>query len=488
MESLSSAPAWARWLSRLFAYPLRLALYIATMDFVAAATAQVAAFIFCKKFIGVEGGIDDYIPLWLIYNILLLSFMIIEGGYGKIKDRRSEEELRLVTTGNILAIILLITINFILTKDKGGNFRYIFIAGFIFSLIFCLVVRFGFRSFVKLLWRYGFAKENLLIVGDSLKDIRWFLDQLHIQRYKGFNILGYVAETSSASDDNGLVYLGNFQEFENIHTKKTIDKVLFAMKGYTNKRHQLLTERLELCGNLGISALVLSHIFNDYNFELSLDGYSGIFSINSRSFSYNRPLFWFTKRCIDIVFSFFILLLTFPLWLVIAAFIKFQDGGSIFFKHLLIGKGGKKFELIKFRTMVLNSNEFFKNNSQLLEEFKKNYKLEDDPRVTRIGKWLRKSSLDELPQLINILKGNMSLVGPRPIREDELEKFGDFQNERLKIRPGLTGYWQVSGRSNTSYEERVQMDRFYMRKVTIWMDLVILMKTPLIILTGHGAV
>ena len=135
-----------------------------------------------------------------------------------------------------------------------------------------------------------------------------------------------------------------------------------------------------------------------------------------------------------------------------------------------------------------NSQEILENHPQLLEEFQKNYKLKNDPRVTRIGKWLRKSSLDELPQLINIIKGDMSLVGPRPVKEEELERFGDFQNERLKIRPGLTGYWQVSGRSDTSYEERVQMDKFYMRKVTIWMDLVILIKTPLIVIKGHGAV
>jgi exopolysaccharide biosynthesis polyprenyl glycosylphosphotransferase len=488
MESSSNPPAWVRFLSRLFAYPSRLAVAIATMDFVAAAIAQLVAFIFCKKFIRVTGVIDDYIPLWVIYNILMISFLSLEGGYGKIKDRRPEEELRLVTIGNFFAIVMLITINFILTKDKGANSRYIFITGFIFSLILSLGVHFGLRLFVKLLWRHGLAKENLLIVGDSLKDIRWFLDKLHIQQYKGFNFLGYVAETSAKNDNTGLVYLGNFQEFENIHKQKTIEKALFAMKGYTNQRHQLLIERLELCANLKIPALIFSQIFNNYYFELSLDGYSGIYSISSKNLAYNRPFFLFTKRCIDIVLSLSILLFTLPLWIAIVLCIKFHDKGSIFFKHRLIGKDGKKFELIKFRTMMENSKEFFENNPQFLEEFQENYKLKDDPRVTRIGKWLRKSSLDELPQLINILKGDMSLVGPRPIREEELDKFGNFKNERLKIRPGLTGYWQVSGRSNTSYEERVQMDRFYMEEVTIWMDLVILINTPLAVLRGEGAV
>lgn len=487
MESLSIAPAWARWLSCLFAGPLRQALAIAIMDFVVAAIAQVVAFIFCNKVIGVAGEIDDYLPLWVIYNILLILFISLQGGYGKIRDRRSDEELRLVTMGNILAVLLIIVINFIITKGEAAS-RYIFITGFIFSLTLTIGVHFGLRGLLKNLWRYGLARENLLIVGDSYKNILWFLDRLHIQRYKGFNILGYVAETSSTSDAHGLVYLGNFQELEKIHAKKTIDKVLFAMQGYTNKRHQLLIERLDICAKLKIPALVLSNIINVYHFELSLDGYSGIYAISSRNLAYSRPLFRFAKRCMDIVLSLFILLVTLPLWLVIVAAVKIPDGGPVLFKHRLVGKGGKKFDLIKFRTMVPNSKELLKNNSRLLQEFQINYKLKNDPRVTRIGKWLRKSSLDELPQLINIIKGDMSLVGPRPVKEEELVRFGDFQNKRLQIRPGLTGYWQVSGRSNTSYEVRVQMDKFYMRKVTIWMDLIILFKTPLTVIRGYGAV
>jgi exopolysaccharide biosynthesis polyprenyl glycosylphosphotransferase len=483
-----SGCAWERWISCFFAWPLRLSFAIAIMDFVAAAIAQPAAFIFCQRILGVEGRVDDYLPLWLIYNILLILFISIEGGFGRIRDRRPEEELRLVTIGNILAIFILISISFLLTHYKGAISPYILITGFVFSLILSSVVHFGFRSLLNLLWRNGLARENLLIVGDSLKDIRLFLDQLRIQGYRGFNILGYVADNLSVSDDNELLYLGNFQELKNIHEKKTIDKVLFAMKGYDNKRHHLLIERLGLCAELKIPALILSHIFNDYHFELSLDGYSGIFSIDDANLAYNRLLYRLAKRCIDIVLSLFILLVTLPLWIVIIVYIKLYDNGSIFFRHRLIGKGGKKFELIKFRTMMTNSEEFLKNNPQLFEEFKKIYKMDDDPRVTRIGKWLRKSSLDELPQLINILKGDMSLVGPRPVKEEELERFGDFQNERMKIRPGLTGFWQVNGRSATSYEERVQMDRFYMRRVNMWMDLIILLKTPLIVIKGHGAV
>ncbi|MEW6658121.1 MAG: sugar transferase [Thermodesulfobacteriota bacterium] len=485
-SSKLSPPSWARFLSWPFVQPLRLALTVGCLDIVAASTAQVAVFAFCKNLLGVAGEIVNYVPLWVMYNILLLLFIYQGGGYGGIRDRRSEEELRLVTMGNILAIVLLIVINFIVSKDEPAS-RYIYITGFIFSLTLTLSVHFGLRGLLKKMWRYGLARENLLIVGDSIRDIRWFLDHLHIQRYQGLKILGYVAEIPSENGIRGLAYLGKFQNLEEIHEKEHIDKVLFAMQGYSNNRHQLLTTRLEECAKLKIPALILSQILNDYHFDLSLDGYSGIFSINSRDPIYARPLFWFTKRCIDIIFSLLILVLTAPLWFVIGVCIKLHDGGPILFNHRLVGKDGKIFNLIKFRTMVTNSEEILQNDPELLNRFLINYKLKDDPRITRIGRLLRKSSIDELPQLINILKGEMSLVGPRPVKEGELPRFGDFQKERLKIRPGLTGYWQVNGRSTTSYEERVQMDKFYMQKCTIWMDLIILLKTPFVVLKGHGA-
>jgi exopolysaccharide biosynthesis polyprenyl glycosylphosphotransferase len=480
-------PLWARNLSWFFGKPLRLPLTIGCLDIVAASIAQLVGYIFCTNILGVAGVIDDYVSLWVMYNILVVLFVYLEGGYGGIRDRRSEEELRLVTMGNVLAVFIVIVINFIITKG-GTASRYIFITGFIFSLTLTLTAHFGFRGLLKKLWRCGLARENLLIVGDSLRNIRWFLDHLHIQRYQGLNILGYIAEALSENTISGLSYLGKFQDLEKIHEKKNIDKLLFAMQGYSDNRHQLLAARLEECARLKIPALILSHILNDYHFELSLNGYSGIFSISSRDPAHARPLFWFFKRSIDIIFSLLMLMGTAPFWLIFSACIKLQDRGPIFFKHRMVGKGGKMFDLIKFRTMVTNSQEILNSDLELLDKFLKNYKLENDPRITRFGKWLRKSSLDELPQLINILKGDMSLVGPRPVKKEELERFGDFQHERSKIRPGLTGYWQVNGRSTTSYQERVQMDKFYMHKCNIWMDIVILLKTPMIVLKGHGAV
>jgi lipopolysaccharide/colanic/teichoic acid biosynthesis glycosyltransferase len=181
------------------------------------------------------------------------------------------------------------------------------------------------------------------------------------------------------------------------------------------------------------------------------------------------------------------LFVSLPLWLLVAVCIKLQDGGPILFKHRLVGKDGKIFWVLKFRTMVIGAHEILANNPELFEKFRKNYKLVNDPRITWIGKFLRKYSLDEIPQFINVLKGDMSLVGPRPIKAEEADLFGKFRFERMKIRPGLTGFWQVNGRCATSYEERVQMDKFYMYKCSMWMDFYILLKTPVAVLKTEGA-
>lgn len=233
--------------------------------------------------------------------------------------------------------------------------------------------------------------------------------------------------------------------------------------------------------------MIITEIFNNFNFSLSIDGYTDILAIDCRIPAYSKPAYRFIKRFMDMFGGLLFVFVSWPLWVVIPIAIKLSDGGPVFFKHRLVGKDGKTFQALKFRTMVTNAEELLQNNPRLLEEFKKNYKLQNDPRVTRIGRWLRISSLDELPQIINILKGDMSLVGPRPVKEIELDRYGKFKFERIKLRPGLTGFWQVNGRCATDYEERIQMDKFYMYKCSIWMDLIILLKTPVRVLKGEGA-
>ena len=161
------------------------------------------------------------------------------------------------------------------------------------------------------------------------------------------------------------------------------------------------------------------------------------------------------------------------------------------YRQRRLGKDGKSFDVFKFRTMRQDADEvlarYLEENPGLREEWEKDRKLKHDPRITRVGHFLRKSSLDELPQLLNVVRGEMSLVGPRPIVEDEIVKYGEVYADYCRVRPGITGLWQVSGRNNTTYEERVSLDRYYVTNWCIWMDLWILARTFPVVLTGYGA-
>ena len=197
----------------------------------------------------------------------------------------------------------------------------------------------------------------------------------------------------------------------------------------------------------------------------------------------------FIKRTCDIGLSSIGFIILVPVFLLIGIAIKIDSKGTAFFVHKRIGKNGKIINIYKFRTMYEGSEDMFvKFSKKQTEEYERNYKLKDDPRVTKIGKILRKTSLDELPQILNILKGELSIVGPRPVVSNELEKYGKDKDKFLSIKPGLTGYWQVNGRSLTSYEDRMKMELYYVENRGIWLDTKIFFKTILSVIKKEGAI
>ena len=187
------------------------------------------------------------------------------------------------------------------------------------------------------------------------------------------------------------------------------------------------------------------------------------------------------KRAGDIVFALTVLSRGFPLLFLIAVMVKITSRGSVFYSQRRIGRGYKGFGCLKFRTMRKGADQMLlqllERDPLLREEYERDFKLKKDPRITPLGRFLRRTSLDELPQLLNILKGQMSVVGPRPIVWDELERYGRQMDLVLSVRPGLTGLWQVSGRNNLPYETRVRLDLYYVRHRTFWLDLRIILRT-----------
>ena len=199
-------------------------------------------------------------------------------------------------------------------------------------------------------------------------------------------------------------------------------------------------------------------------------------------------MFKVIKRLFDIIVSFLGLLILSPLFLLLTILIKCDSKGPVFFIQKRVGRNGKKFGIFKFRTMRINAEELIASfTPEQLKEWKENFKLNNDPRITRVGKFLRNTSLDELPQLINIFIGNMSLVGPRPIVEEELEWYGEKKNVLLSVRPGLTGWWATNGRSEVSYPERCDYELYYVYNCSLLLDIKILFKTFSAVFSRKGA-
>jgi lipopolysaccharide/colanic/teichoic acid biosynthesis glycosyltransferase len=194
----------------------------------------------------------------------------------------------------------------------------------------------------------------------------------------------------------------------------------------------------------------------------------------------------FLKWAVDVVGSSVLLCLVAPVLLVVALLVWISEGPPVFYRRRVVGARGE-FDAYKFRTMLRSADAILAANPELREAFSRDFKLKSDPRVTRVGAWLRKYSLDELPQLAKVLKGEMSLVGPRMITAPELSKYGPYQELLLSVKPGLTGYWQIQGRQDVSYEERVRMDVQYITHWSLGLDFMILLKTPGRVIRGKGA-
>ena len=198
-------------------------------------------------------------------------------------------------------------------------------------------------------------------------------------------------------------------------------------------------------------------------------------------------LFRFVKRTFDIVASLGALICLSWFFALIALLIYIEDRGNPFFTQDRAGKDGKKFRFYKFRSMCVNAEALFAKMQEQNEQTGNAFKIKDDPRITKIGKFIRKYSIDELPQLVNVLKGDMSIVGPRPILFHQMEECSEYDRQRLAVRPGLTCIWQISGRANIKWEQWVELDLKYIREMSIWNDIKIILKTIPVVLTGDGA-
>lgn len=360
------------------------------------------------------------------------------------------------------------------------------VTSWLLSFLFVSSARFWLRRLVYLLRRKGLFLTRVAIVGTN-QEAAALAEQLSNWSRSGICVVGYVNCKNCAVSNPVLSgpVLGAIAEIEQLVELHELDDLIVATTALNREELLDLFESTNLLGN--VELLLSTGLFEvlTTGVRVTNAGFVPLMSLKKLRLDGTELVL---KTVFEYSVSISMLILMAPLFAVIAILIKLDSPGPVLYRRRVLGVGGKAFDALKFRTMSVNGDGILKSHPELIHKLQKKGKLKDDPRVTPLGRWLRKYSLDELPQLINVVKGQMSLVGPRMISPEEAKEYGRRKFNLLTVKPGITGLWQVSGRSDLDYEERVRLDMYYIRNYTIWRDLQILfVQTLPAVLKGRGA-
>ena len=339
------------------------------------------------------------------------------------------------------------------------------------------------RMMLRSLRSHGKNARHLLIVGQTEKSVD-LASRIQQQQELGYIIEGYLTKPGEPGDESKGKVLGEVSDLRAILEKGLIDEVMFCLP--LRQNFATACEVIGLCDDLGKVARVVPEALDVTALSRTqIEDFNGVSIITF--FRENLLFHLFVKRVIDFVGSALLLLLLSPLLGLTALLIKLTSPGPVFFAQERIGMNKRIFKLLKFRSMVVDAEARKKDLAHLNEMDGPVFKIRNDPRITKIGAIIRKLSIDELPQLINVLKGEMSLVGPRPPLPDEVDRYDWSDRRRLSIRPGITCLWQVRGRNQLTFEEWMELDREYIDNWSTWLDLKILLMTIPVVLFGKGA-
>lgn len=406
------------------------------------------------------------IPAWLLVFALLglYDYASLLGG-----TREYTRAVNACTSGMMMLIILsFLNPLFIISRAW-------LVLAWMLSCFLVSASRLGLRRVAYALRTKGYFVTPVAIVGTNSEALS-LAAQLQASVSSGVAIMGFISEYDDEAGRGpvtlaGLPILGELDNLPSVLERTCISDVIIASTALS--REQRLTTALRLAEMPSVNMSISSGLYEIFTTGVQVTTRNSVPLLQMNRLRLD-PLEMVLKTLLD----YGIILLAAPFLLliftVVALLVRLDSRGPIFYRRRVLGIGGQEFDAFKFRTMVVNGDEVLAQYPEKLAELQATHKLREDPRITRVGHFLRKTSLDELPQLINVLLGQMSLVGPRMIHPDEAEMYGPLRSNLLTVKPGLTGLWQVSGRSEITYEERVQIDMHYIRNYSIWMDLQIL--------------
>ena len=425
---------------------------------------------------------DAYLPFALILTLLLLFAYRVDGAYDIRRDSSLVEEAYRITAGTATAIIIMVAIAFFTRPQLNSRLIYVYTG--IFIPVFLIVSRIVFRAWLWRLRRRGIGVDRLLIVGAGEVG-RMVMRSVVARPELGYEIVGFLDDDPGKSNTalGRLRGLGTLDSLQDVLKSMPIDEVIVALPWHA---HRKIVQVVQEVQQANVRPRIVPDLFALMLGRVQLDQINGIPLIGMQPVAitgFNLAV----KRLLDVLVSILALTLAAPFWLLIPIAIKLDSPGPVLFNQVRIGRAGRSFVVHKFRSMVVDAEEQKDSLRSLNEADGPLFKIKEDPRTTRVGRLIRRTSLDELPQFLNVLKGDMSLVGPRPALPEEVAQYEEWHKRRLEASPGITGLWQVSGRSLVGFEEMVLLDTFYCENWSFGLDLKILFKTIPRVILGEGA-
>lgn len=416
------------------------------------------------------------IPIWLgVFNFSEL--------YNPHYLFSSTQEYKKIFNACSIAFTLVVVVTFLVPIIRVS--RGWIVVAWIAGTIIVIFGRFMFRRLAYFLRARGWLVSRALIIGVD-EEARAIMRQIVSMPTSGVQIVGFIDRyiPHGSLVEGNIQIVGSIDDLPELTKLHGIDELIISTSALP--REDVLQIFQTFGHSEDIELRFSPGLFEIYTSGVRVKEIGNVSLVSMRKVRLDG-IETAIKTVTDYVLAFLGLIILSPFLLTIGILIKLDSPGPALYRRRVIGRQGRQFDAFKFRTMYVNGDEILAKYPELKVELEKNHKLKDDPRVTRVGRWIRKFSLDELPQLINVILGQMSLVGPRMITVAELEKYGKWRLNLWTVKPGITGLWQISGRSDVSYDERVRLDLYYIRNYTFWFDIQILWRTLPVVLGRRGA-
>ena len=461
-----------------------LPLLLIAIDYIAIVSAEQAAFSLRNFLVTTNGQLHiSWLNFWVVFPTIYLLFIVVHHPYNRrVQFYKVIQKLFYAVCYAIVAVIMVLYFG----KLAATTSRLFVGLLWIFSFINLVTFRYIFK---KLLEKSNIMQVPVLIIGAG-KTAEILVRGISQDAGLGYKIIGFLEDNEFESNLlQKHPLLGGFEDAEAVIRKTGVQRVIIAAPGLEQEKLTILIYRVQpLVKSLGIIPNLVGVPMGDIEVESLFDERLMLLRITN---NLAKPLNRFIKVVFDYTLTIIGTIAISPILLAVAIWIYKDSPGPVIFKHTRIGKDGKSFPCYKFRSMCVDAKEklaeLLANDPEVRAEWERGFKLKNDPRITKSGAFLRKTSLDELPQIFNVLRGEMSLVGPRPIIQEELKRYGEYAADYLMVKPGITGMWQVSGRSDIDYAERVSLDIWYVRNWSVWIDILLLWRTFDVVLRRKGA-